>query len=61
VVPDLRVLLSGRLPSYLHDLGVLRPDMELEDVIARAQLGKLGPALPDGIEFSRRVRTNWAE
>lgn len=60
-VPDLRVLLSGRLPSYLHELGVLRPDMKLEDVIARARVGPLGPGGPDGVAFSRKLRANWAE
>lgn len=61
VVPDPRILLSGRLPSYLHELGVLRPDMKLEDVIARARLEKLGLAGSDGPAFSRRVRANWAD
>ncbi|MGL4281061.1 MAG: DUF4105 domain-containing protein [Albidovulum sp.] len=61
VVPDIRVLLSGRLPSYLHELGVLRPDMALDDIIAQARVAKLGPAIPDGVEFSRRVRAGWSE
>jgi Domain of unknown function (DUF4105) len=60
-VPDLRVLLSGRLPSYLHELGALRPDMKLEDVIARALIAPLGPAGTDGVVFSRKVRANWAD
>jgi len=60
-VPDVRVLLSGRLPSYLHELGVLRPDMKLEDVIARASVAPLGPGGEDGVAFSRKLRANWAE
>lgn len=61
VVPDVRVLLSGRLPSYLHELGVLRPDMPLDAIAARAHVAPLGPAMPDGVAFSRKVRAGWAE
>lgn len=60
VVPDLRVILSGRLPGYLYDLGVLRPDMTLPAIVTRARLGMLGPAIPDGAAFSRRLRSNWS-
>jgi hypothetical protein len=60
VVLDPRVILSGRLPGYLHDLGVLRPEMTEADIRARARLGRLGPAIPDGAEFSRRIRLAWA-
>lgn len=60
-VPDVRVLLSGRLPSYLHELGVLRPDMTLDDIVAHARVAPLGPAIPDGIAFSRKVRAGWAD
>lgn len=59
-IPDARVLLSGRLPSYLHELGVLRPDMTLEDVISRARIAPLGPAGPDGVAYSKRLRAGWA-
>ncbi|MDW4548110.1 DUF4105 domain-containing protein [Defluviimonas sp. D31] len=59
VVFDPRVILSGRLPGYLRDIGVLRPDLTAEEVAERASLGRLGPALADGAEFSRRMRTNW--
>ncbi|MCU9849713.1 DUF4105 domain-containing protein [Defluviimonas sp. WL0024] len=59
VVFDPRVILSGRLPGYLRDIGVLRPDLTAEEVAARASLGRLGPALADGTEFSRRMRVKW--
>lgn len=58
--PDVRVLLSGRLPSYLHELGVLRPDMKLDEIMARAHIAPLGPATQDGLAFSRQVRAGWA-
>lgn len=61
VVPDVRVLLSGRLPSYLHELGVLRPDMTLDEIIARGHVAPLGPAGADGVAFSQKVRAGWAE
>lgn len=61
VVPDVRVLLSGRLPSYLHELGVLRPDMPLDAIVARAHVAPLGLAIADGVAFSRKVRAGWAE
>lgn len=60
VVLDPRIILSGRLPGYLRDLGVLRPDMTEAAIRARARLGKLGAATPDGAEFSRRIRLAWA-
>lgn len=60
VVLDPRVILSGRLPGYLHELGVLRPDLPLPAILARARLGPLGPAIPDGAAFSRRLRSNWS-
>lgn len=60
VVPDPRIILSGRLPGYLRDLGVLRPEMTEAAILQRARLGKLGPATPDGAEFSRRIRSAWS-
>ncbi len=60
VVLDPRVILSGRLPGYLRDLGVLRPDMTEAAIRQQARLGKLGAAIPDGAEFSRRIRLGWA-
>lgn len=60
VVLDRRVILSGRLPGYLYDLGVLRPDLTLPAIVAQARLGPLGPAIPDGAAFSRRLRSNWS-
>lgn len=61
VVLDPRVILSGRLPGYLYDLGILRPDMPLPAILTRARLGTLGPSIPDGAEFARRLRSNWSE
>ena len=35
---DWRVLVSGHPPDYLHDMGVLDPDMPMDEVLARALL-----------------------
>lgn len=58
---DPAVLLSGLLPEYAHRLGVLPADMTIDEVRARARLGRLGPAIEDGVAFSRAMRTNWIE
>jgi hypothetical protein len=54
---DWRILASGRLPAYLHDLGVLRPDLELAEVEAKAVLPVFGPWPEDGIAYSRAIRS----
>jgi hypothetical protein len=57
--PDWRVLASGRLPDFLHDLGVLRPDMPLEQVLDRARLPSTGADAPEGPGYSAALRANW--
>jgi Domain of unknown function (DUF4105) len=57
---DWRVLASGRLPAYLHDLGVLRPDLGLAEVEAKAVLPVFGPWPSDGIAYSQAIRAAWA-
>lgn len=63
IAPDLaldwRVLASGYLPGYLHDLGVLRPDLPLDTVLARARLPKTGPDAPRGTVYSDLLRRPW--
>jgi hypothetical protein len=63
IAPDLamdwRVLASGQLPEFLHDLGVLRPDMTMEDVRARARLPVAGRNAPEGADYSRDLRRAW--
>ena len=56
---DWRVLASGRLPAYLHDLGVLRPDLGLPEVKAKAVLPVFGPWPADGPAYSRAIRSAW--
>jgi hypothetical protein len=57
---DWRVLASGRLPAYLHDLGVLRPDLGLTDIEAKAVLPAFGPWPDDSIGYSKAIRAAWA-
>jgi Domain of unknown function (DUF4105) len=56
---DWRVLASGRLPAYLHDLGTLRPDLALSEVEAKAVLPPFGPWPADGPAYSRAIRAVW--
>jgi hypothetical protein len=56
---DWRVLASGRLPAYLHDLGVLRPDLGLPEIEATALLPVFGPWPEDGLAYSRAIRAAW--
>jgi hypothetical protein len=56
---DWRILASGRLPAYLHDLGVLRPDLGLPEVEARAALPAFGPWPEDSIAYSQAIRAAW--
>lgn len=53
---DWRILLSGHLPEYLHGLGVLAPDRQMDEILARARRAPLGPAGDDSVAFSRRLR-----
>jgi hypothetical protein len=57
---DWRILASGRLPAYLHDLGVLRPDLGLPEVEAKAVLPVFGPWPSDEVAYSQAIRAAWA-
>ncbi len=56
---DWRVLASGYLPSYLHELGVLHPDRPLPEVLQRAILPKSGLDAPSGPAYSDLLRQGW--
>lgn len=57
---DWRILASGRLPAYLHDLGVLRPALGLADIEAKAVLPVFGPWPENGVAYSQAIRAAWA-
>lgn len=55
---DWRILASGYLPSYLHELGILRPDLGDAEVLERAKITSPGPE-GTGIAYSNALRKNW--
>lgn len=57
---DRRMMLPGRLPEYLNELGVLAKGQDMKQVRTRARLGTLGPAGADGAAFSKAMRRAWA-
>ncbi|MFN4130861.1 MAG: DUF4105 domain-containing protein [Paracoccaceae bacterium] len=57
---DWRVLASGHLPGYLHELGVLQPDLTLAEALQRATLSKSGPEAASGPAYSDLLRRAWA-
>lgn len=54
---DPRVLLSGYLPGYLRDIGSVRQDMPLDELVKQSHIGEKARSLkPDSPEFSRVIR-----
>jgi len=54
---DPRVLLSGYLPGYLRDIGSVRQDMPLEELVKLSHIGEKARSLkPDSPDFSRVIR-----
>jgi hypothetical protein len=54
---DPRVLLSGYLPGYLRDIGSVRQDMPLDELVKLSHIGERARSLkPDSPEFSRVIR-----
>lgn len=63
LVFDLRVILSGRLPGYLYDLGVL-PGAETVPLAELKARAVLPPSLVDGLssqDYSRLLRQGWRD
>ena len=54
---DPRVLLSGYLPGYLKDIGSVRQDMPLDELVKLSHIGEKARSLkPDSPDFSRVIR-----
>lgn len=53
---DWRVMLSGYLPEFLYDQGLVSTDLPMAEVRVRAVRKPLGPADSDGAAYSRRLR-----
>lgn len=56
---DWRLIASGRLWEYLHDRGVLEPDLTPAEIEARARLPVFGPVPADGAAYSAAIRAPW--
>ena len=54
---DPRVLLSGRLPGYLQDIGAVRQDIPLAELIRLGRISEKARTIPiDSPDFSRTIR-----
>ncbi|WP_449255686.1 Lnb N-terminal periplasmic domain-containing protein [Bosea sp. (in: a-proteobacteria)] len=54
---DPRVLLSGYLPGYLQQIGAVRQDIPLDELVRRARIGDKARALSlDDPDFSAKIR-----
>ena len=53
---DWRILLSGYLPGYLYDLGIIRTDAPLEQVLREAAISERAKSLPPGADYSAGIR-----
>lgn len=53
---DWRILLSGYLPSYLYDLGIIRTDIPLDQVLRDAAISERAQAAPPKADYSRVIR-----
>lgn len=54
---DPRVVLSGLLPGYLKDIGAVRQDLSLDELVRLSKISGKAKALPlDSPDFSRAIR-----
>ena len=53
---DWRILLSGYLPGYLYDLGIIRTDAPLDRVLREAAISERAKKLPPGADYSAGIR-----
>ena len=54
---DPRVLLSGYLPGYLQQIGAVRQDIALDELVRQARIGDKARALSlDDPDFSTKIR-----
>ena len=53
---DWRILMSGYLPEYLYDLGIIRTDIPLERVLQEAAISRKAQDAPAAANFSRVIR-----
>lgn len=54
---DWRILVSGYLPEYLYELGIIRTDIPLDQVLREAAISKRALQAPPSAVYSRAIRT----
>lgn len=54
---DWRIVLSGYLPGYLQEIGLIDPIRPLEEVEAQARISERAKAAGDAEDFSARIRS----
>ncbi len=53
---DWRILLSGYLPGYLYELGVIRTDIPLDQVLQNAAISRRAQDAPAAADYSQVIR-----
>ncbi len=53
---DWRILVSGYVPQYLHELGMLEDTRPFAEVMAAADIGQAARDADDAVDFSQRIR-----
>ena len=54
---DWRILFSGYLPDYLHDLGVIRTDRPLQELKREAVISDIARQTSSLADYSRTIRS----
>ncbi|MEH6721833.1 MAG: DUF4105 domain-containing protein [Aurantimonas endophytica] len=57
---DWRILVSGYLPDYLYELGVIRTELPLEDAKRQARISRLAQEADPDAEYSSVIRSGSA-
>ena len=54
---DYRILLSGRLPAYIYDLGGLGRETTLQDIMDRASISARAQEIKEHENYSKFIRS----
>ena len=53
---DWRILVSGYVPQYLHELDLLEDTRPFAEVVAAADIAEAARDADDAVDFSQRIR-----
>ena len=53
---DWRILFSGYLPGYLYELGIIRTDIPLDQVLQQATISRRAQDAPAAADYSQVIR-----